>query len=149
MQSSPWSSLLFALVFAGTWLCIGGLLAWAAGWPALAARFRRTGPVKGERFGAVSGSMIAAGSLPVGYRGTLWLVLGPGGFGLSVSFPFRFMSPPLFIPWAAVESVSRRRRWFVDTAEVRLRGLPNRINISGKAGQRLLAAYLGGTRAAQ
>jgi len=71
----------------------------------------------------------------------LFITVGAEGFLLSLFFPFRPGSPPLFIPWSRVESVTEQPAWFVDRAVIRIRGLPTKISIVGRAGLRISQAY--------
>src|SRR5215475_7265121 len=91
----PW----FFLFFAVLWIGVGASLAWASGWRALAERFRSAGPIEGERFRFASGWLGASKWFPVHYKGALFITVGRDGFLLSLFFPFRLGSPPLFIPW--------------------------------------------------
>ena len=133
----PW----FFVFFAAMWLGVGVALSYASGWRALAEWFRSTRPIEGERFRFASGSMGASNWFPVRYRGCLFITVGAEGFLLSLFFPFRLGSPPLFIPWTRVESVTEQPAWFVDRAVIRIRGLPTKIMIVGRAGQRISQAY--------
>ena len=101
----------FLLYFVVLWLVIAGGLARATGWASLAAKFRRREPLLGERFTSVSGAM-GRGRFPVGYRSCLTVVVGRGGFSLAVLFPFRFLSPPLLIPWPEVQTVEEGKLLF-------------------------------------
>lgn len=134
---SPW----FFVLFGAIWLGAVAALAWASGWQALAERFRSARPVDGERFRFVTGWIGASKSFPVHYRGALFITVSGEGFLLSMFFPFRLGSPPLFIPWTEVESVTEEAAWFVDRAVVRLRGSPTIIRIGGRAGQRMAEVY--------
>ncbi|MHB8413786.1 MAG: hypothetical protein ACYDDA_12090 [Acidiferrobacteraceae bacterium] len=133
----PW----FFLLFVALWLGLSGLLSYLSGWRRLAARFRATKELEGERFRFASGAIGSSTCLPVSYRGCLLFTVGSAGFRLALAFPFRFLSPPLFIPWAQVESVTERRHWFVRHAIVHLRGYTTRIMVPGRAGQSITQAY--------
>ena len=128
-------------MFAGMWFGIGALLSYLAGWPGLAARFRATQAADGERFSFASASIGAATWFPVSYRNCLFFTIGGTGFRVSVFFPFRFLAPPLFIPWAQVESVTEQRFWFIRHAVVRIRGSSTKIMVPGRAGQGIVNAY--------
>lgn len=78
----------------------------------MAKKFRTERSPDGERFRFVSGSM-GTRFVPVNYGNCLFVTLNEAGIGLSILFPFRFQSPPLFLPWADVEAVSERRFLFV------------------------------------
>src|SRR5262245_465054 len=134
---SPW----FFVLFAAMWLGAVAGLAWASGWRALAERFRSARPVDGERFRFVTGWIGKSKSFPVQYRGALFITISGEGFLLSMFFPFRLCSPPLFIPWTEVESVTDEEAWFVNRAVVCIRGSPTIIMIAGRAGQRIAEAY--------
>jgi len=126
--------------FALLWLGISAVLAVLAGWSNLARRFRARQPTKGERFSFVSGSL-GAPLLPVGYGRSLSLTIGEEGFGLSVLFLLRFYSPPLFIPWDAVESVEAKRSLFGRYTAIRVRDRWPTISIRGDPGERLAQQY--------
>src|SRR5262245_14953978 len=130
----------FAFVVA-MWFVIGVALAYGSGWRALAERFRSTRSIEGERFRFVSGSVSASKWSSVQCRGCFFVTVGSEGFLLSVFFPLRLGSPPLFIPWTEVESVTEQFARLVDCAVICLRGLPTRIVIVGPAGQRVGQAY--------
>ena len=74
----------------------------------------------------------------------MFYTIGANGFHMSVLFPFRFLTPPLFIPWAQVESVTFERIGVVapvDHAVVHIRGCSTKIMIPGEAGQRIANTY--------
>lgn len=115
---SSWSRLGFLdpawvvpLLVALLWLGICALLARVGGWSTLAGPYRAKYPVVGERFRFISGSMGQA-RLPVNYKRCLFMVVNRHGLRISVLFPFRFRSPPLFIPW----SRSARSPFFAPSA---------------------------------
>ena len=150
MQPIPsrafWGPQWFFAAFALMWVSISALLSVLGGWSSLASHFRSERPHEGERFRFVSGSMGTA-LLPVSYSRCLFITVNEGGFGLSILFLFRLLSPPLFIPWSAVESIESRRFLFVDRAVVKLRDRWQTISVRGVAGDHLREAYLRATRA--
>jgi hypothetical protein len=131
----------FLLFFAAMWFGIGALVSAAAGWPKLARRFRATEPATGETFRFVSGLVGASAWFPVGYRNCLSLTVNDSGFRLAVLFLFRFLTPPLFIPWTEVESIRDGRFWFMRYTVVRIRGSTTRIMIPGAAGKRIAGTF--------
>jgi hypothetical protein len=145
MQSIAPATLLephwFIAGFVVLWLGMSALLALLGGWTSLAARFRSAEPKAGERLRFVSGS-IGAPLMPVSYGRSLFLTLSEEGFGLSVLFLFRFLTPPLFIPWREVESVEERRSLFGRYTVVRVRNHWPTISIRGDAGERLRILYV-------
>jgi hypothetical protein len=77
----------------------------------------------------------------VNYNACLSVVVGNGGFGLSLFLPFRFQSPPLFIPWSQVESVEWKKVFFLRYVVVRVRNQWPLIAIRGKAGERIAETF--------
>ena len=131
-----WFIPFFALVWAG----ITGMLAVLGGWSSLATTFRAQQPAQGERFRFASGS-IGARLLPVSYGGCLFITVNEEGFGLSILFPFRLLSPPLFIPWRDVKSVEPKQFLLSRYTVVRLRNHWPNISLRGAAGERMRQAY--------
>jgi len=131
-----WFFPFFALFWAG----ITGLLAILGGWASLATYFRAEGRVEGERFRFVSGSM-GIRFLPVSYGNCLFVTVNEAGFRLSIFFPFRILSPPLFIPWKSVASVESKRLLFFRYTVVHLRDQWPRISIRGNAGRQIEQGY--------
>ena len=131
-----WFFPLFALMWAG----ISVLLAVLGGWSSLAAKFRARQRIEGERFRFVSGSM-GARVFPVSYGSCLFVTVNEMGFRLSILFPFRLFSPPLFIPWVEVASVETKRFLFISRAIIRLHGNWPAVSVGGGAGERILEAY--------
>src|SRR6185369_15574537 len=97
--------------FVVMWAVITGLLAHLSGWAGLSSYFRATAPPSGERFRFVSGSM-GLRSFPVSYGGCLFLDVNADGFRLSILFPPRFQSPPLFVPCPQVAPVTEKQLLF-------------------------------------
>jgi hypothetical protein len=117
------------------------VLALAGGWFSLSGEFRSDESIEGERFRFASGSL-GVWPFPVAaYGGCLFMTVNDSGFRLSILFPFRFLSPPLFIPWSAVKTVETGRVLFVRYTLVRLRrGWPT-VALRGKAAQCLAETY--------
>lgn len=130
----------FFPLFAVMWLGISALLSHVGGWSSLAADFRAEQPAIGESFRFVSGS-VGAKFLPVSYGRCLFVVVNNEGFHLSILFPFRFQTPPLFIPWIQVETVEEKRFLFVRYTAIRVRNQWPNISIRGRAGQCIREAY--------
>jgi hypothetical protein len=123
------------------WLAICAVSTLAGGWFSLSREFRSDEMIEGERFRFASGSL-GAWPFPVtAYGGCLFMTVNDSGFRLSILFLFRFLSPPLFIPWSAVNTVQTGRSLFVRYTLVRLRrGWPT-VALCGKAGQCLAEMY--------
>jgi hypothetical protein len=68
---------------------------------------------------------------PVSYRSCVTFTVTPTGLALSIFFPFRLLSPPLFIPWRDVESVTEGRFPFVRCVTLRIRNHWSQIRVYG------------------
>src|SRR5215467_6210410 len=100
----------FVPAFAVFWLVLTGALSFLSGWRELAKRFRSNETIEGERFRFRSAA-VGWPAFPVSYGGILFATVGPRGFTLSILFPYRFLHPPLVIPWSQVERCEPTRRW--------------------------------------
>jgi hypothetical protein len=133
---SPW----FLPFFVAMWVAVCSALAVLSGWYGLAERFRAGTPLQGARFRFASAS-IGRAWFPVSYGNCLFFTVTPTGLGLSLLFIFRPLSPPLFVPWSEVSSVTERRFLFFRSALIRLNGHWSQIRVHGRAGQGILSAY--------
>lgn len=136
----PLLALMIPAAFAALWLGVGAALAYLGGWASLARRFRAAQPASGERFRAVSG-FLGARLLRANYRRCLTVAVGDGGIHLAVPVLLRFQSPPLFIPWAEVESVEEKHVFLSRYAVIRVRGQRPAISLQGRAGQCVKEAF--------
>lgn len=126
--------------FALMWIGVSGLLAMLSGWSGLATNFRAEGTVDGEQFRFVSGSM-GNRSLPVHYGNCLFVTVNETGFAISILFLFRVLSPPLFIPWSAVEAIEPKRFLLFSYTAIHLRDQWPTISVRGSAGRQLEQAF--------
>lgn len=129
------------LLWLAIWSGVTSGMAYLSGWPRLAGRFRAIRDVEGERFRFVSGSIGSPKWLPVRYRRCLFLTVADDGLFISVFFLFRAFSPPLFIPWSAVETLGEKRIWIIDHTVIHLRDFSTIIMISGQARQSITRSY--------
>ena len=141
--NSPWFVPLFVLL----WFLVTGLLAVVSGWTGLAKRWRTQNTPEGERFRMASAA-IGARFLPVSYSNCLTVVVSDKGLAISILFPFRFLSPPLFIPWSQVSHVSEGRFLFFRHVIVEPLNHWSRIKLYGKVGSKVVAASAGRIRGA-
>lgn len=114
------------------------------GWHRLAAKFRASSGIHGERIRFAS-MAIGTGLFPARYRRALIVTVGPSGIYLSVIFFFRLLHPPLFIPWSAVKAVQRERSWLVHHVAVTLHDFDKRLFFRGNAGKKILETFSAGT----
>ena len=116
------------------WLAITGGISLISGWHLLADRFKSSVPIEGETFRFRSAAM-GWRFFPANYGGCLFSTVGPQGFSLSLLFMFRFLHPPVVIPWSAVERCEMVRSWFVQNVSVRINGFDRRLLIGGSLGR--------------
>lgn len=133
---SRWALLLFPVM----WLAVSGLLSYIGGWANLASRFAARVPNHGMTYRFASGSM-GWRFLSVGYRNTLFVSLTLEGIGLSVFFPLRWMSPPLFIPWSEIESVTEEQHFLMRSVALKVRGHRGSLSLRGEAGRKAKEMY--------
>jgi hypothetical protein len=130
------------LYFVAMWFGVTGLLAYAGGWARLANAFPAEMPVPGDRFRFVSGSM-GLRFVPVSYGNCLFVTVSPSGLRISIFFPFRFLSPPLFVPWSAMESVTQGRYFLLMRSTVLvIKEQWPRISLRDAAGDAAYRAFL-------
>ena len=131
----------FLPFFAVMWIGISGLLSYFGGWAILARKFEATETVDGERFRFVSGLM-GYRFFPVSYGNCLFVTVTPTGLYLSIFFLFRFQSPPLFISWSAVDSVTERRILFLfPYVTIVVKDEWPRVSLRGRAGDAIRRAF--------
>jgi len=106
MQPAPEElPLWFPFFFVGLWLGVGALLSQLSGWPRLAQRFRAANRPPGQ----VLKRQVAKIGL-VSEGGVTHMIVSPEGLYLWTNPLFRFLRPPLMIPWTAITGV-REARW--------------------------------------
>jgi len=141
--SSPW----FIVFFAAMWFGVTGLLSILSGWHSLAERWRAPASFPGERYRMRSAS-IGTQVFPVSYGNCLTVTVSEEGLGLAILFLFRFLSPPLLIPWAEIASVTEGQFLFFRHTVVRPAGHWAQIKLYGPVGSKVLAASKGRIRSA-
>jgi hypothetical protein len=120
----------FVPFFLTVWLGISGLISILGGWRMLAERFQASGfklnPRERFRFRTLELGRLPL--LPVHYNGCVTFGVAEQGLYIGLLFPFRFMHPPLMIPWWEIRSWKEGRflwwHWIeVETAveDLRLR----------------------------
>ena len=79
--------------------------------------------------------------MPVHYGNCLFVVINDRGLRLSILFLFRFLSPPMFVPWSEAESVEEKQMLLMRYYTVSIRNHWPRITLRGAAGRRAKAAF--------
>ena len=100
---------IFPVYFVALWLLVGAIISHVGGWFSLSKIYRTRVPFSGGEWGGQSGQMRWLAN----YNNVLTLGANQEGLYLASMFLFRFMHPPLLIPWSEIE-VRRSKRWFFD-----------------------------------
>lgn len=133
--------LVLIAMFALFWTVVLGLLSRVSGWSLLAESFMAAQPVTGEQFRFASAFIKRFRVFPVSYKGCLFLTISTGGIHLSMLKLVSFSSPPLYIPWSSIESVTEQPHLFGAYGVITIRNCPVRIMFFGPAGRRVIAAF--------
>jgi hypothetical protein len=108
----------FPLFFVALWLFVGAMLAYTSGWVALAARYRAGERPSGR---VLRGQVIAVGS--VSENNVTYLIPTEAGLYMYPMFLFRFMRPPILLPWREVVYDSSRRFLWMRSHKLQLADL--------------------------
>lgn len=76
---------------------------------------------------------------PVNYFNCLFVTVNKAGFGMSLLFLFRFLSPRLFVPWGQVESMQEKSGFFGRRAVIRFKDSAVKLTLFGRAASCVLA----------
>ena len=100
---------IFPVYFITLWFLVGAVISFVGGWFSLAKVYRTRVPFNGAKWGRQSGQM----RWLVNYNRVLTLGASQEGLYLACMFLFRFMHPPLLIPWSEIK-VRRKKGWVFD-----------------------------------
>jgi hypothetical protein len=94
----------------GLWLFLSAFFALSSGWLALANNFRAISRPEGQR---VLSQVKQMGSVPE--RGVTQMIVSEQGLYLYAFFLFRFLHPPLLIPWKDVRLAGEHKTlwWYI------------------------------------
>ncbi|HYC31537.1 MAG TPA: hypothetical protein VEB59_04565 [Gemmatimonadales bacterium] len=125
------------VLFAAVSVVLGGFIAGAGGWRALAERYPAgatlgNGAEERFRFASLRTSGGALGT--AAYGSCVMIGVGDRGISLDLWAPFRLWHPALFIPWAAVEGCRRLAHMVGPVTQVRIRG-GETLTFAGRAGE--------------
>jgi hypothetical protein len=102
--------MLFAAIFPiALWFLISALLSITSGWFSLSKVYRTEVPFEGAKWKGQSGRMRWLAN----YNSVLTLGANREGLYLACMFLFRFMHPPLLVPWREIK-VRRSQAWFFE-----------------------------------
>jgi hypothetical protein len=125
----------FPFFFIGLWLVVGALLGALSGWRTLAQRFRATLRPTGT---AIKNQVVSIGKIPE-HRVT-HMVASEAGLYLWVNPLFRFLHPPLMIPWIGITAVREVKTLWWRTFELNIADVTT-ISVTRRAHE-LLRRYL-------
>jgi hypothetical protein len=94
----------FPVYFVTLWLLVCATISFVGGWFSLAQVYRTLAPFNGAKWGMQSGRMRWLAN----YNNVLTLGVSPQGLYLASMFLFRFMHPPLLVPWSEIKVRSSR-----------------------------------------
>jgi hypothetical protein len=100
------SAAIFSAYAVGLWCLVVAIVSFVGGWFRLSRKFRLVGSFDGVSEGLQSGQM----RWLTHYGSCLRLGTNRDGLYLAVLFLFRFMHPPLLVPWSEIK-VRRKKRW--------------------------------------
>jgi hypothetical protein len=102
-------AVLFPIYFLSLWFLVGSIISFIGGWFSLAKVYRTRVPFDGTKWGMQSGQM----RWLVNYNNVLTIGASRQGLYLASMFLFRFMHPPLLVPWSEIK-VRRSKGWFFE-----------------------------------
>jgi hypothetical protein len=97
---------IFPIYFLSLWLLVGAIISFVGGWSSLAKVYRMRVPFNGAKWAMQSGRMRSLAN----YNNVLTIGVSPQGLYLASMFLFRFMHPPLLVPWNEIK-VRRSKGW--------------------------------------
>jgi hypothetical protein len=99
-------AVIFPIYFLSLWLLVSATISFVGGWFSLAKVYRTQVKFNGAKWGMQSGQMRWLAN----YNSVLTIGVGPQGLYLASMFLFRFMHPPLLVPWSEIK-VQRKKGW--------------------------------------
>ena len=103
-------ALIFPIYFLCLWFLVTATISFVGGWLSLANAYRTRVPFNGTKWRMQSGQMRWLAN----YKNVLTLGVSPQGLYLASMFLFRFMHPPLLVPWSEIK-VRRKKGWMFET----------------------------------
>ncbi len=99
-------AVIFPIYFLSLWLLVGAILGFIGGWFSLAKVYRTRVAFNGAKWRMQSGKMRWLAN----YNNVLTIGVSQQGLYLASMFLFRFMHPPLLVPWGEIK-VGRSKGW--------------------------------------
>src|SRR5579863_9342449 len=108
-QHPSWFAVIFPAYFVLLWISVAAIISFVGGWFALSRVYRTRLPFQGTKWTMQSGQM----RWRVNYNRALTFGASPQGFYMASMFLFRFMHPPLLVPWSEIR-VQRTQGWMFE-----------------------------------
>jgi hypothetical protein len=125
-----------AILWISMWLLVGAIISLISGWSSLAKVYRTASAFDGAKWRMQSGRM----RWFVGYNNVLTIGASQQGLYLATMFLFRFMHPPLLVPWSEIK-VQKKKGWVFEYVTFTLgRELAIPLRILGTLGTNLQRA---------
>jgi|HubBroStandDraft_6_1064221.scaffolds.fasta_scaffold404907_2 hypothetical protein len=105
-QHPPAFAAIFAIYFLSLWLLVGVIVSFVGGWLTLARVYRTHAAFNGVKWRMQSARMRWLAN----YNNMLTFGVSQQGLYLASMFLFRFMHPPLLVPWSDIK-VRRSQGW--------------------------------------
>jgi hypothetical protein len=102
-------ALIFPIYFLSLWFMVGAVLSFIGGWFSLAKVYRTRVAFNGAKWRMRSGQM----RWLVNYNNVLTIGVSQEGLYLASMFLFRFLHPPLLVPWSEIK-VRRNKGWMFE-----------------------------------
>ena len=97
---------IFPVYFVTLWFLVATIISFVGGWFSLSKLYRTQAPFNGAKWRGQSGQM----RWLTNYNRVLTLGASQEGLYLACVFLFRFMHPPLLIPWSEIKA-RRKKGW--------------------------------------
>ena len=108
-QHSSVFAAIFPIYFLCLWFLVAATISFVGGWFSLAKVYRTRVLFAGAKWRMQSAKM----RWLVNYNNALTIGVSPQGLYLASMFLFRFMHPPLLVPWSEIK-VRRSKDWFFE-----------------------------------
>jgi hypothetical protein len=125
-----------AILWIFMWLLVGAIISLISGWFSLAKVYRTGSAFDGAKWRMQSGRM----RWFVGYNNVLTIGASQQGLYLASMFLFRFMHPPLLVPWSEIKVQKKKGLVFEYVTFTMGRELAIPLRIRGKLGTNLQQA---------
>lgn len=130
----------YLAAFAIFWFGGAAIMSRIAGWHALSALYPAPLRFAGEEFRFCTAALGTAG-FPLTYRRCLRVAVNDDGIGLCLMFPFRFYSPPFFVPWRSVSGCTEKQGIIIRKVTLTFAGTDRQVTFAGRLGAAVSERY--------